>query len=229
MAITEVEMAVAKTARATKKRGSLGRPEGRTESREALLDAAERYFAERGYAAANLREIAEDANVTQAMANYWFGTKQELFRQVYLRRGAWLATRRMELLDEVTAKKRYALEDILRAYITPPFQLRESAQGRAFLRLQARLHAEPDETAYALRREVYDQPVRAYVKILANLLPRLTDEHLYLRFAQFIGIYIYILSDAHRIEEISGIRRRPPPAAKLIEEIVRFTASGFRG
>ena len=212
-----------------KKLGTLGRPEGRTESREALLDAAEHYFAERGYAAANLREIAEDANVTQAMANYWFGSKQELFRRVYLRRGEWLAARRMELLNELTSKKTYSLKDVLRAYVTPPFQLRESVQGRSFLRLQARLHAEPDETAYALRREVYDQPVRAYVKILADLLPKLTDERLYLRFAQFIGIYIYILSDAHRIEEISGTRRRAPPAEQLIEDIVVFTAAGFKG
>jgi AcrR family transcriptional regulator len=222
-------MAVAKTVRSTKKRGGPGRPEGRTESREALLDAAERHFAERGYAAANLREIAEDAGVTQAMANYWFGGKQELFRQVYLRRGEWLAARRMELLDEVTAKKRPRVEDVLRAYVTPPFELRASAQGRAFLRLQARLHAEPEETAYQLRREVYDRPVRAYVKLLADLLPQLTDELLYLRFAQFIGIYIYILSDAHRINEISGTRRSVPAAPELIEEIVRFTAAGFKG
>lgn len=222
-------MAVAKAVRSTKKRAGPGRPEGRTESREALLDAAERHFAERGYAAANLREIAEDASVTQAMANYWFGSKQELFRQVYLRRGEWLAARRMELLDEVTTKRRYGVEDVLRAYITPPFELRTSAQGRAFLRLQARLHAEPDETAYQLRRKVYDRPVRAYVKILADLLPNLTDERLYLRFAQFIGIYIYILSDAHRIDEISGTRRSVPPFAELIEEIVRFTTAGFKG
>jgi AcrR family transcriptional regulator len=222
-------MTAAKAIRSTKKRAGPGRPEGPTESREALLDAAERYFAERGYAAANLREIAEDADVTQAMANYWFGSKQELFRQVYLRRGEWLAARRMELLDEVTAKKRYKVEDVLRAYVAPPFELRTTAQGRAFLRIQARLHAEPDETAYQLRREVYDRPVRAYVKILADLLPRLTDEHLYLRFAQFIGIYIYILSDAHRIGEISSTRRSVPPSADLVEEIVRFTAAGFKG
>ena len=222
-------MTVAKTARSPRKRGGPGRPEGRTESREPLLDAAERYFAERGYAAANLREIAEDAGVTQAMANYWFGSKQELFRQVYLRRGEWLAARRMELLADVTAKKRFRVEDILRAYITPPFELRTSAQGRAFLRLQARLHAEPDETAYALRREVYDRPVRAYVKAMAALLPDLTDEHLYLRFAEFIGIYIYILSDAHRIGEISGTRRSVPNSDALIDEIVRFTAAGLKG
>lgn len=222
-------MAVMKTARNGKKRGGPGRPEGQTESRDALLDAAERYFAERGYAAANLREIAEAAEVTQAMANYWFGSKQELFRQVYLRRGEWLAERRMALLGELTARRRFKVEDVLRAYVTPPFELRASAQGRAFLRLQARLHAEPDETAYQLRREVYDRPVRAYVAVLADLLPHLTEERLYLRFAQFIGIYIYILSDAHRIDEISGTKRSVPPSGDLIEEVVRFTTLGFKG
>lgn len=217
------------TVRGPRKGGRLGRPEGKTESREAILDAAERNFAERGYAAANLREIAQDAGVTQAMANYWFGSKQELFKQAYLRRGRWLAERRVALLAELTASTHYTVEDVLRAYIVPPFELRASVQGQAFLRLQARLHSEPDETAYELRREVYDLPVRTYVGTLRRLLPAVPEERLYLCFAQLIGIYIYILSDAHRIEEISGKLRETLPTGELVDEIVRFATAGFKG
>lgn len=214
--------------RSTKAKAGPGRPEGRTENREEILDAAERHFAERGYAAASLREIAMDVNVTQAMANYYFGSKRDLFKEVYRRRGHWLAERRMELLEGVKAKPKFTVEDIVRAYILPPFQLRASVQGRAFLRLQARLHAEPDEESFALRREVYDRPVRAYVASLSQLLPDKPAETLFIRFAQLIGIYIYILSDAHRIEQISGIPDLTPDTDHLIEEIVKFTAAGFR-
>lgn len=221
-------MASLKRAEDGRKRNGPGRPEGRTATREDILDAAERHFAERGFAAANLREIANDANVTQAMVNYYFGSKVDMFKEVYLRRGRALAASRMHLLEVVLAKVSPQIEDVLRAYLLPSFKLRGSAQGRAFLRLQARLHAEPDEMAYELRREVYDRPVRAYVAALMSLLPGKTEDEVYLRFAQLIGIYIYVVSGAHRIGEIQGRRRPVPSASDLIEEIVGFASAGMR-
>jgi AcrR family transcriptional regulator len=194
-----------------------------------MLEAAERHFAERGYAAANLREIASDAGVTQAMVKYYFGSKLDMFKEVYLQRGRSLADERMGLLEEVTAKPGFSIEDVVRAYLIPSFKLRSSAQGRSFLRLQARLHAESDDIAYELRRSAYDRPVRAYVSTLAKLLPDKLEEVIYLRFAHLIGIYIYIVSDMHRIEEISGVKRVLPSSEALVEEIVVFASAGFRG
>jgi AcrR family transcriptional regulator len=210
-------------------RKSVGRPGGRPASREEILEAAERHFAERGYAAANLREIASDAGVTQAMVKYYFGSKLDMFKEVYLQRGNSLAEERMSLLEAVVSQASFGIEDVVRAYLIPSFKLRDSAQGRAFLRLQARLHAESDDIAYQLRREAYDRPVRAYVATLLTLLPDKTEEVIYLRFAQLIGIYIYIVSDMHRIEEISGVTRVVPSTEALVEEIVVFAAAGFRG
>jgi AcrR family transcriptional regulator len=210
-------------------RKGVGRPGGRPASREEILEAAERHFAERGYAAANLREIAADAGVTQAMVKYYFGSKLDMFKQVYLQRGEALAAERMRLLEEVTARPDFSVEDVVRAYLVPPFNLRDTAQGRAFLRLQARLHAECDDIAYELRRSAYDRPVRAYVSTLAKLLPDAPEEVIYLRFAQLIGIYIYIVSDMHRIEEISGVQRVLPSSKTLVDEIVVFASAGFRG
>lgn len=204
-----------------------GRPEGRTANREEILDKAEKGFAERGYAAARLRDIAHAANVTQAMVNYYFGSKQELLKEVYLRRGQQLANERMELLDRLKSKRSFKVNDILRAYLIPAFRLRATAGGRAFLRLQARLHAELDNFAFELRREAYDRPVRQYTKLLMQLVPKLTEEAVYLRFAQLIGIYLYVLSDAHRIEDISGGKCSMPPSELMIEEIVGFASAGF--
>ena len=151
-----------------------------------------------------------------------------MFKELYLQRGRALARARMARLDEVVARPSFGVEDVLRAYLVPPFQLRDSAQGRAFLRVQARLHAESDELNYQLRREVYDRPVRAFVAALRALLPQVAESALYLRFAQLIGIYIYIVSDMHRIDEISGTERIVPGSEALVEEIVLFAAAGFR-
>ncbi len=210
-----------------RKRNGPGRPEGRTANREEILDAAERTFANRGYAGARLCDIAHAANVTQAMVNYYFGSKAELYKEVYLRRGRQLAKERMELLDQVRSKQKFNVKDVIRAYLIPAFGMRATAGGRSFLRLQARLHAEPDDFAFELRREAYDQPVRRYAMVLMQLLPKLTEAAIYLRFAQLIGIYLYVLSDAHRIKEISGGKCSMPPSEQMIEEIVEFVSAGL--
>ncbi len=57
-----------------------GRDAART--RGAILDAAERLFAERGYAGASLQEIGQAAGVSRGTPGYFFGAKEALYRAV---------------------------------------------------------------------------------------------------------------------------------------------------
>lgn len=50
-------------------------------SRDAVLAAAKRRFAEQGYEKTTLRAIADDAHVDPSMVLYLFGSKAELFRE----------------------------------------------------------------------------------------------------------------------------------------------------
>jgi len=59
--------------------GRSGRRPGPSGTREAILAAAQRQFAELGYDRASLRSIAAAAGVDQKLVAYFFGTKQELF------------------------------------------------------------------------------------------------------------------------------------------------------
>jgi AcrR family transcriptional regulator len=56
-----------------------GRRPGNSGTREAILDAARRAFAERGYQQATIREVAGLAGVDPALVHHYFGTKQDLF------------------------------------------------------------------------------------------------------------------------------------------------------
>lgn len=51
-------------------------------SRAAILDAAERLFAERGYDATSLTEVGAAAGVSRGTPGYFFGSKAELYRAV---------------------------------------------------------------------------------------------------------------------------------------------------
>lgn len=57
-----------------------GRPPGRTNTRQDVLDAARRVFADRGYQHASLRAIAADAGVDAGMVRHFFGSKAGLFQ-----------------------------------------------------------------------------------------------------------------------------------------------------
>ncbi|MFA5709438.1 TetR family transcriptional regulator [Mycolicibacterium sp.] len=58
-----------------------GRRQGAAVSREDVLLAAKQRFAEQGYAATTLRQVAGDAGVDAAMVSYLFGSKDGLFRE----------------------------------------------------------------------------------------------------------------------------------------------------
>jgi len=56
-----------------------GRRPGPTETRDKIVFAARRQFAEKGYNGATIRSIAGEAGVNPALIHHFFGTKQHLF------------------------------------------------------------------------------------------------------------------------------------------------------
>ncbi|TDB91963.1 TetR/AcrR family transcriptional regulator [Micromonospora fluostatini] len=56
-----------------------GRRPGNPDTREAILDAARRLFAERGYDGASIRAVAATAGVDPALVHHYFGAKDRLF------------------------------------------------------------------------------------------------------------------------------------------------------
>ncbi len=64
----------------TEQRRGRTRDPGR--SRQATLDAAEALFAEKGFEAASIQEIAEKAGVSRGTPNYLFGSKEGLYEAV---------------------------------------------------------------------------------------------------------------------------------------------------
>ncbi len=58
------------------------RPRDAERTREAVLDAAETLFAERGYKATSLVEVGRRAGVSRGTPGYFFGSKEQLYRAV---------------------------------------------------------------------------------------------------------------------------------------------------
>jgi AcrR family transcriptional regulator len=59
-----------------------GRWPGKQDTRETILAAARQTFAEQGYDAASIRQIAAGAGVDPGLVHHYFGTKEQLFLTV---------------------------------------------------------------------------------------------------------------------------------------------------
>jgi AcrR family transcriptional regulator len=209
---------------------SPGRPGNKTKLREKVLDEAELAFAEKGFSGTTTRDIASRAGVNTNLIRYYFETKQFLFNEVIRRRGAILSGHRHVLLDRLIANNpNHTLEDLIRAYIQPQWDTKHSGPGgAAFIRLQARLHAEPNKQSLDLRREVYDAALRRYISVVEPLLPHLTRETISLRWAFLVGTYLFMLNDLGRVEDISDGVITDLSNNEMLDNLVGFLAAGFK-
>lgn len=221
-----------KASTAPKKRAAArkpGRPKKDDDLRDKILGFAEHVFAEDGFLGASTRKIASRAGVTQSLIRYYFGTKDKLYEEVFRRRGRALAARRHELLDLLLSSgKPYTVEDVLRAYLQPQWDLKYSEEAAAFVGLQARLHSEPEEKALRLRRDLYDGPVKRYLEVLHPLLPHIPKDVLSLRMSFLVGTYMFMLNDLGRIGDFSEGEITSLERYAMVEQLVLFIAAGLR-
>ena len=91
------------------------------QTRTAILAAAERLYADRGFGDVTLRDIVAAANVNLAAVNYHFGSKDELIAELFVTRT--LATNRERLNELKGAEEagggRADIAAILRALVGP--------------------------------------------------------------------------------------------------------------
>ncbi|KXF74756.1 TetR family transcriptional regulator [Paramesorhizobium deserti] len=198
--------------------------------RNQVLDHAELAFAELGFEGANLRDIAARAGVSQALIRYYFGSKGDLFEECFRRRGSVLAGNRHVILDRLLEfNDTPTVEDVVYAYLKPQWDMKYSGpNGAAFVAMQARLHAEPEEHALRLRREVYDASVKRYIAVLAKILPDIPKDIISVRMAFLVGTYLFMLNDLGRIGDLTEGHLTSFGKDEMLDHLVRFLAAGMR-
>lgn len=220
-----------KNSRVTRRPGRPG-PESlaKDETRHTILDSAEQLFAKLGYSATSFRDIAVDANVNPALISYYFGSKRVLHEAVYKRRGKELTDRWTEMLDALEARgdRPPTVEEIIRVYLSAQFEMKqEGAGGLAFFRLQTRLHSEPEEAAFILRREVYDAVGRRFVALLERALPEVETADISWRFVFTVGVSLYMTSDVDRLNDLSSGRFDSTRLDEALERTMTFCIAGM--
>src|SRR6202011_4945544 len=93
-----------------------------TDTKEKILDTAERLIGERGYSATSLRHIIAQAGVNLAAVHYHFASKEGLLDAVVARKAAPVNEARLAWLERVEAEAGSAspeVEKVLEAFFLP--------------------------------------------------------------------------------------------------------------
>jgi AcrR family transcriptional regulator len=207
-----------------------GAPERGAATRQALLDTAERLFAEHGYGATSLRRITAAADANLAAVHYHFGSKQDLFVALFRRRVQPVNRQRVARLEQliaVTAPQPPPLEDVLDVLVRPILALRDEPGGEHFVRLVGRLFAEPGDHLTAVREE-FDEVRSKFLPVLAARLPHLDREQLALRMQFTIGSLANVLAQAHRSTGPSCLGPDRTTPELVADELVAYAAAGLR-
>ena len=200
------------------------------DTRERILDVAERLFGERGFPATPLRDITAEAGVNIASVNYHFGSKEGLLAEVLERRLKPINTRRLELLDAVEARagdEPPELEAVIRAFLSPPFHSQRvgGADGQGFLRLVGRIHSETNEDFRATFVKQFDEVFKRFTAALRRALPNLDDADLSWRMLFMVGSMAFTMSwGPTLVASGSGAARAPED---VLESLVLYAAAGM--
>jgi len=201
-------------------------------TKEKILDAAERLFAENGYQGTSLRMITAAAGVNLAAVNYHFHSKEALIKAVYARRIGPVNEKRVRELADAEAAAGSAspsLEDILRAFVAPILELPpDAAPGVDFRRLMGRMYVEPGEKVQEFLRELMQEVGQRFIAAFHRALPDLPRVELLWRLHFSIGVIAHNLAGRYHLRMLSGGLCDPTDVKANIERVVAFLAAGLR-
>jgi AcrR family transcriptional regulator len=201
-----------------------------TDTKQRILDAAERLFAAHGFAGTSLRAVTKEAGVNLAAVHYHFGTKEDLLRAVLSRIVIPVNQERLKMLEQVEAAAGSdppSLEAILEAFIAPDLRLIRDLGERGVIitRFLGRSYTEPAEMVQALSREHYEELGQRFMEVFARALPEVPQAELYWRFKLVVGVLTYILADTDRT---GGYAQDLSDVDGTVRRLVAFLAAGLR-
>ena len=196
-------------------------------SRQRLLDAAEELFAEAGFNGVSVRQIVDRAKVNLGAIPYYFGSKENLFKEVLLRRASPLREERRRLMDELLRRTpEPSLEELLWVLLEPAF--RTSRENDAFRRLLGRASMDPTPEVRRLMVEIYNLDFMIVPQTLRDFFRRMDDTEFHWKLNCFYGVMLFVQADTGKIQTIAGDAFDTSQPAVALKYVIPFLAAGLR-
>jgi AcrR family transcriptional regulator len=193
------------------------------QTRTAILAAAERLYADRGFGDVTLRDIVAEANVNLAAVNYHFGSKDELIAELFVSRS--IATNR-ERLNELKAAEEQgggcaSIDAILRALVGPPLRgcLGPDREGSTAARFMIRASIESVPPIRRIRNREIDH-LRKFAAAMRRAMPTRNETELYWGLHFALAMAHHTIREKERLTKLSEGKCDLDDVAGIIERVV---------
>lgn len=196
-------------------------------TRDKILDAAEYLFGERTFDTVSLRDITEHAQVTLALASYYFRTKDKLLAEVVARRASVLSEARRKRLAALEAKGKLSTEAILDAFMRP---MAETMRGRdsgwgSYVKILAQL-GQTNRWLHLLH-ENFDPTAELFLDRLQETLPKVPRPLLMRGFSLSLVAMLQTFSKNRRVDSLSGGHVTADDMEEAYVVLLKFSTRGL--
>lgn len=198
-------------------------------TKDRILNAAERLFARDGFEATSLRAITAEASVNLAAVNYHFQSKEALVQAVIGRRMGPVNARRLTLLDAYEADAGGApvpFEKIMDAFLRPVLEI-VAGHAREFAPLVGRLYTEPGDFSERLFKDQFQALAQRFIPAFQHALPDLPPTELYWRLHFSIGALTHTMGAPRMLRVFSGGLCDPSDADGTLAHMKTFVLAGL--
>jgi len=202
------------------------------ETRERVLEVAERLFAERGLDAVSIRDIIAAAGANLGAINYHFGTKDRLIEAVFERRlipSIQERLRALESVERAAGDRPPRLKAVLEAIFRPVVEeaMDPKRGGATFGKLMARCLVDPNPVMERVMQKRFSAMAKRFDAALSRAMPSLSPDDVFWRMHLLMG-------GLH--QSLLLLDRKPPPGAPVlnldaetyVRRFVAFAAAAFR-
>jgi AcrR family transcriptional regulator len=200
------------------------------QTRTAILAAAERLYADRGFGDVTLRDIVAEANVNLAAVNYHFGSKDELIAELFVTRSLALNKERLRELREAeeAGDGRANISDVLRALVGPTLRgcLGPENQRSTPARFMIRVSIESVPAIRRIRNREIDH-LRKFVAAMRRSLPDHSEVELYWGLHFALAMAQQTVRDSERLAKLSEGKCDVDDVEGVIERVVSVAMLGL--
>ena len=192
----------------------------KSDTKEQILNAAERQFAQFGFAGTSLRALTRDAKVNLAAVHYHFGSKEELFKAVVRRVAQPIVQeqmRHLEALEQLHSTP--PVIEIIEAYVARPLEMMfHKREASCYLHGQffGRCRTEP-RPIQKLADIEFSASSHKVLELLQKSLPHQSLTELEFKLDLIVAMIVRVVMEMDNSEQVD----------EKIKRLVRFITSGI--
>jgi AcrR family transcriptional regulator len=193
------------------------------ETRQQILDVAERLFSERGCDAVSLREIRLAAGARNTAAiQFHFGDRDGLIDALTARHMPRIGALQQDLYDEMVAEGRQRdMRSLVEVLVRPSAEyLRLGPSERAWVKIMADLSGEPDLLDVDMRALAPTPALEVTTRLFERLASEMPLAIAAERMFALASNSVQICADRARIEDEREMVRQHVPIAVFVENLV---------